>query len=862
MENENNELEKKENISEDDIHDRSVKPVQMSKEVKKAFLDYAMSVIVSRALPDVRDGLKPVHRRIIHTMNELGVQAGKPFKKSARIVGDTMGKYHPHGDTAIYEALVRLAQDFSCRYPLVDGHGNFGSIDGDEAAAMRYTEARMSKIAMEMVKDIDEDTVDFMDNYDGTEREPTVLPCRFPNLLVNGTVGIAVGMATNVPTHNLGEVIDAVLAISNDPGISVVDLMNNYIPGPDFPTGGIILGRNGIKKTYEEGSGSIVVRSKCHIEDMEHKDRKRIIVTEIPYQVNKTTLIEKIVELVKNKLVEGISDLRDESNREGMRIVIELKKDAVPEVILNQLYKLTQLQTTFGANMLAIVDGEPKVLGLKEILNQYLLHQENVLTRRTKFRLNKANDKIHILQGLKIASDNIDEIMSIIRGSQTTDIATEQLMNRFNLSEKQCKAILDMKLQRLTGLARAEIASNIEQLERDIAEYHRILENKEALLEIVRTELLEMKNKFADPRRTEITNDYSNIDDEDLIPQEDIVVSLTINGYVKRVTTDTYKSQNRGGRGVMGMTTHEDDIVDQLLITNTHTDVLFFTNTGRVYRIRGYKIPEYSRQSKGLPIINLLNIDKSEKVKAMISIDGNSISGNEKLLFVSKNGISKRVNIEEFRNIRQNGKIAVTLKEGDELFAVKKTNGNEDIIIAASNGKAVRFNENNIRSMGRTASGVKSINVGDGEVVGVATSSQGEYILVLTAKGYGKMSRIDEYRVMTNRGGKGVKTVNVTEKNGNLVCLKTVKGDEDLLVVTNKGVIIRVPLEQVKVASRNTQGVRIIKIAEGSVVSSIAVVEKDETVEEEIKKQEENEPQEVVNVTIPEETKNEELEEE
>lgn len=858
MENENNELERKETIKEDDIHDRSVKPVPMSKEVKKAFLDYAMSVIVSRALPDVRDGLKPVHRRIIHTMNELGVQAGKPFKKSARIVGDTMGKYHPHGDTAIYEALVRLAQDFSCRYPLVDGHGNFGSIDGDEAAAMRYTEARMSKIAMEMVKDIDEDTVDFMDNYDGSEKEPTVLPCRFPNLLVNGTVGIAVGMATNVPTHNLGEVIDAVLAISNDPGISVLDLMNNYIPGPDFPTGGIILGRNGIKKTYEEGSGSIVVRSKCHIEDMEHKDRKRIIVTEIPYQVNKTTLIEKIVELVKNKLIEGISDLRDESNREGMRIVIELKKDAVPEVILNQLYKLTQLQTTFGANMLAIVDGEPKVLGLKEILNQYLLHQENVLTRRTKFRLSKANDRIHILQGLKVASDNIDEIMNIIRGSQNTEIATEQLMNRFNLSERQCKAILDMKLQRLTGLARAEIASSIEQLERDIAEYHRILEDKEALLEIVRTELLEMKSRFADARRTEITNDYSNIDDEDLIPQEDIVVSLTINGYVKRVTTDTYKSQNRGGRGVMGMTTHEDDIVDQLLITNTHTDVLFFTNLGKVYRIRGYKIPEYSRQSKGIPIINLLNMDKSEKVKAMISIDGKDVNGEEQLLFVSKNGISKRVSIEEFRNVRQNGKIAVTLKEGDELFAVKMTNGNEDIIIAASNGKAVRFNENNIRSMGRTASGVKSINVDNGEVVGVATSSQGEYILVLTEKGYGKMSHIDEYRVMTNRGGKGVKTVNVTEKNGNLVCLKTVRGDEDLLVVTNKGVIIRVPLEQVKVASRNTQGVRIIRIAEGSVVSSIAVVEKDEVVEEEIKRQEENNIQESVNVEIAQVEGNEE----
>ena len=830
------ELEMENTITEDTIHDRSIKPVNMSKEVKKAFLDYAMSVIVSRALPDVRDGLKPVHRRIIHTMNELGVQAGKAYKKSARIVGDTMGKYHPHGDAAIYDALVRVAQDFSCRYPLVDGHGNFGSVDGDEAAAMRYTEARMSKIAMEMVRDIDEDTVDFMDNYDGSEKEPVVLPCRFPNLLVNGTVGIAVGMATNVPTHNLGEVIDAVLAISEDPGISVTDLMNNYIPGPDFPTGGIILGRNGIKKAYEEGNGAIIVRSKCHIEDMDH-GKKRIIVTEIPYQVNKTTLIERIVDLVKNKLVEGISDLRDESSREGMRIVIELKKDVVAEVVLNQLYKLTQLQTSFGANMLAIVDGEPRVLGIKEILNCYLLHQEDVLTRRSKFRLNKATDRIHILQGLRTACDNIDEIMTIIRNSQTTEIATNQMIERFGLSEKQCKAILDMKLQRLTGLARAEIVGNIEQLEKEIAELKNILENKDVLLRIVKEELLEMKARFADPRKTEITNDYSNIDDEDLIPQEDIVVSLTINGYIKRVTTDTYRAQNRGGRGVMGMTTNEDDIVDQLLITNTHTDVLFFTNSGRVYRVRGYKIPEYSRQSKGLPIINLLNMDKSEKVRAMISIDSNNITGDEKLLFVSSKGISKRVSIEEFRNIRQNGKIAVTLKEGDELFAVRKTNGDEDVIIAADNGKAVRFSETNIRSMGRTASGVKSINVDKGSVVGVSTSSQGEYVLVLTEKGYGKMSHIDEYRVMTNRGGKGVKTVNVTEKNGKLVCLKAVKGDEDLLVVTNKGVIIRVPLSQVKVASRNTQGVRIIRIAEGSVVSSIAVVERDEDIEQEIERQ-------------------------
>lgn len=816
----------KEKVVTEEIHQKGVKVVDMSKEIKNSFLDYAMSVIVSRALPDVRDGLKPVHRRILHAMNELGVQSDKAYKKSARIVGDTMGKYHPHGDSAIYEALVRLAQDFSSRYPLVDGHGNFGSIDGDSAAAMRYTEARMAKIAMEMVRDINKDTVDFIDNYDGSEREPVVLPSRFPNLLVNGATGIAVGMATNIPPHNLGEVIDAVLAISEDPEISIIELMNDYIFGPDFPTGGLILGKGGIKKAYETGNGSIIMRSKCHIEDMEISGRKRIIVTEIPYQVNKTNLIQKIVDVVKNKIIEGISDLRDESNRNGMRIVIELRKEAVPEVILNQLYKLTQLQTTFGANMLAIVNGEPKVLGLKDILNYYLLHQEDVLTRRSQFELNKANERIHLLIGLRIATDNIDEVLRIIRASQTGEAAVNTLKEKFELSDKQAKAILDMRLQRLTGLEREKIINEILELELVIEGLNAILNNKEKLLEIVRTELVEMRNKYADERRTEISNDYSDIEDEDLIPVEDIVVSLTINGYIKRVNIDTYRTQNRGGRGVKGMATNQDDIVDRLLITNTHTDVLFFTNKGRVYRLRGYKIPEYARQSKGLPIINLLNIDKDEDVKAMISID--TYDEDHTLLFVTKEGISKRVEISNFENIRQTGKIAVTLKEGDELFAVKKTQGNEDIFIAASNGKLVRFNENNIRTMGRTASGVKSINVDGSEVIGVTTSSEGEFVLAITQKGYGKMSPQDEYRTMVNRGGKGVKTVRVGEKNGNLISIKAVNGDEDLLVITDNGVIIRISLEQVKVASRNTMGVRIIKINDDSNVSSVAVVEKED----------------------------------
>ena len=817
----------------EEVVEKGVKIVDMAKKVQTAFLDYAMSVIVSRALPDVRDGLKPVHRRIIYSMDELGLQPNKPYKKSARIVGDTMGKYHPHGDSSIYEALVRLAQDFSTRYLLVDGHGNFGSVDGDGAAAMRYTEARMAKITMEMIRDIDKDTVDFMDNYDASLKEPIVLPSRVPNLLINGATGIAVGMATNIPPHNLGEVIDALLAVIDNPEIEVTELMNDYIHGPDFPTGGIILGKGGIKKAYETGNGSIIVRSKCSIEPSSHNpNRQTIIISELPYQVNKQTLIQKIADLVKAKIIEGISDVRDESNREGIRVVIEIKKDAVAEVVLNQLYKLTQLQVSYGINSLVIDHGVPKIMSIKDMLNAYILHQEEVITRRSNYLLKQNKDRIHILQGLKVACDNIDEVIDIIRKSSSAAVASENLVNRFELTTVQAKAILDMQLHRLTGLEIEGINNDIKKLQLNIDELEAIISDKNKLMELVKQELSEVR-RYSDARRTEITNDYSDIEDEDLIPREDIVITLTRNGYIKRVTTDTYKTQNRGGRGIKGMATNDDDLVETMLIANTHTDILFFTNSGRVYRVRGYKIPEYSRQSKGLPIINLLKMDKQEKVRAMISIDNNDLNGNEQLLFVSAQGVSKRVSIEEFKNIRQNGKIAVTLKENDELFTVKKTNGEEEILIAASNGKLVRFNETNIRSMGRSASGVKSINVDGGSVVGVTTSSEGKYILVLTEKGYGKMSDLEEYRVMAHRGGKGVKTVKVSEKNGNLVCMKAVNGEEDLLVVTNKGVIIRVSLEQVKIASRNTQGVRIIKLDESSKVSSIEVAPKEE-VEEEI----------------------------
>ncbi len=817
-----------------------VKKVNLSREMKDSFLEYAMSVIIDRALPDVRDGLKPVQRRIVYGMNELGCHSDKAYKKSARIVGEVMGKYHPHGDSSIYDALVRMAQDFSYRYMLVDGHGNFGSIDGDSAAAQRYTEARMSKLSMELVKDINKNTVDYQDNYDGEEKEPKVLPSRFPNLLVNGTTGIAVGMATNIPSHNLGEVIDAILAVSEDPEISVIDIMENYLPGPDFPTGGYILGKSGIKKAYETGNGLIIMRAKTDIVDI-HAGKKAIIVTEIPYMVNKARLIEKIAEHVREKNIEGITDLRDESSREGIRIVIELRKDVQPEVVLNQLYKLTALQSTFGANMNALVNGQPKILNLKEMITLYLQHQEDVIRRRTQFELSKAEDRAHILEGLKIALDNIDAIISLIRSSRSTEVVQQRLMEEFNLSERQAKAIREMQLQRLAGLEREKIINEYNEILAIIADLKDILANEQRILAIIRTELLEIKEKYADKRRTEIIQGTFDLEDEDLIPEEDIIISLTTNGYAKRMPVDLYKTQNRGGRGIKGMATHDDDIVDQMLNMSTHDDLMFFTNFGKVYRLKGYNIPEFGRTAKGIPVVNLLNLDKDEYVRSMISLNKKLFETNhhpEYIFFATKLGVVKRVAIKEFESIRQSGKIALTLRDGDELVSVKMTSGDDEILIAASNGKLVRFNEQNVREMGRTAAGVRGINVDGSEVIGMTTNKEGQYILVVTSKGFGKMSDIEQYRV-SQRGGKGVKTLNATEKNGQIVALRAVNGNEDLMIITSDGIVIRLPMEQVKMSGRNTQGVKLIKVQDGQSVATVEVVEK-ATDEDDLPEVEEN----------------------
>lgn len=809
---------------------KGIKVVNISNEVKTAFLDYAMSVIVSRAIPDVKDGLKPVQRRIIYGMKEANITASAPTKKSARIVGDVMGKYHPHGDFSIYEAMVRLAQKFSTRYPLVDGQGNFGSIDGDGAAAMRYTEARMSKLAMEMVRDIDNDTVDFMPNYDGEEQEPVVLPSRFPNILVNGSTGIAVGMATNIPPHNLKEVIDGILAIAENPDISTTELMQ-IIQGPDFPTGAYILGKSGIRNAYETGNGSIIIRSKTEIEEMSN-GKYRIIVHEIPYQVNKTRMIEKIAELARDKIVDGITDLRDESSGEDVRVVIELRKDVVPEVILNQLFKLTQLQVSYGINMLALYEGEPKVLGIKEMLILYTKHQKDVVRRRTQFDLQKAEERLHIAKGIIVAINNIDHVIEIIKASKNVDEAQQNLINTFDLSERQAKAIVAMSLGRLSAFETTKIETECQELEQTVANYRQILADDNLIFDIVKKELIEIRDKYGDARKSEIIAGDFNIDDEDLIPQENIIVTLTINGYIKRVPENTYRTQNRGGRGIKGMTTNEEDVVDKIIVSNTHTDVLFFTDKGKVYRIRGHQIPEYSRTSKGIPVINLLNMEKEEKVRSIISLD--SYDEEAGLLFVTKLGTTKRVSVKEFERIRQSGKIAINLKENDELIDVKLTNGSAEILIASSKGKVVRFNENDVRMMGRNASGVRGINVNGGEVVGVATSLEGKYILVISKKGYGKMSLIDDYR-LTNRGGQGVLTMKTTDKNGPLTAIKAVNGDEDILVVTNQGVIIRTSLEQVKIAGRNTLGVKIIRLDENQEVASLAVSEKiDEETEENV----------------------------
>ena len=810
------------------MEERGIKKRSLTKEMKQSFINYAMSVIVQRALPDVRDGLKPVQRRIVHGMNELGCYSDKPYKKSARIVGEVMGKYHPHGDSSIYEALVRMAQDFSYRYMLVDGHGNFGSIDGDGAAAQRYTEARMSKISMEMVRDINKDTVNFIPNYDGEESEPEVMPSRFPNLLVNGTTGIAVGMATNIPPHNLGEVIDAILAVSHNPDITILELMENYIQGPDFPTGAYILGKSAIKKAYETGNGLIVMRAKTDIIDI-HGGKKAIVVTEIPYMVNKARLIEKMAEHVKEKRIEGITEIRDESNREGIRIMIELRKDVQPEVILNQLFKLTALQTTFGVNSIALVNNQPQTLNLKQMITYYLDHQEEVIRKRTAYDLKKAEDRAHILDGLKRALDQIDAIIELIRSSRTTEIIQQRLMDEFDMSDRQAKAIREMQLQRLAGLEREKIENELNQLLELIADLKDILAKRERILEIIEKELLEIKAKFADKRRTEIIQGTFDLEDEDLIPVEDVIISLTSNGYVKRMPVDTYKTQNRGGRGIKGMGTNEDDIVDALIHMSTHDDLLFFTNFGKVYRLKGYNIPEFGRTAKGLPVVNLLNLDKDESVKSMISIDKDDIDEDKNLylFFVTLNGLVKKTSIEEFKNIRQSGKIAINLKDEDQLVAVKLTKENEEILVAASNGKLIRFNENDVRPMGRTASGVRGINVDGSHVVGMTTNGEGQYIMAISENGYGKMSPIEDYRE-SHRGGKGVKTINTTEKTGQLVALRAVNGDEDLLIMTSEGIMIRLPMEQVKLAGRNTQGVRLIKVAEGSIVSSVEVVDKSE----------------------------------
>lgn len=809
---------------EENFNHGNIKTTNISTEMRTSFLDYSMSVIVARALPDVRDGMKPVHRRILYAMNDLGIVADKPHKKSARIVGEVIGKYHPHGDTAVYETMVRMAQDFSYRYPLVDGHGNFGSVDGDGAAAMRYTEARMSKIAMELLKDIQKETVDWMDNYDGEEKEPVVLPCRFPNLLVNGTTGIAVGMATNIPPHNLGETIDAVFALMDNPDITVVELMD-VIKGPDFPTGGIILGRAGIKQAYETGRGSIMIRSKVQVEEMAN-GKKQIIVTEIPYMVNKSVLVEKIASLVREKVIDGITDLRDESNMNGIRIVMELRRDVQSDVILNQLYRMTSMQTSFGVNMIVLVNNAPRQLGLKDVLQCYLDHQIDVTVRRTRYDLKKAEDRAHILEGLKIALDHIDAIISLIRGSKDTAAAMDGLMEQFGLSEIQARAILEMQFRRLTGLERQKIDEEYNGLMVQIADLKDILANHSRVLEIIRKELTEIKEKYGDQRRSEINDANLDVEDEDLIPQEEIVVTMTVNGYIKRISLDTYRTQNRGGKGIKGMSIHEDDLIDQFLMMVTHDYLLLFTNLGKVYRIKGYQVPVASRTSKGIPIVNLLQLDKEEKVLAMVPVEREN-SKARYLFFVTAQGTVKRVPIEEFENIRQSGKIAISLREGDSLVSVKPTTGKDQILIAAANGQAIRFEESDVRPMGRTASGVKGFNVNGSHVVGMSTSFEGRYILVVTEKGYGKKSEIEDYR-MTNRGGKGVKTVQITEKNGPLVYLRAVNGDEDCLIMTNEGIVIRISLKNVSVYGRNTQGVKLISLDESQTVSTVAVVYKPE----------------------------------
>lgn len=811
----------------------NMKEVNISSEMREDFLSYSMSVIIDRALPDVKDGMKPVHRRVIWAMYDAGFTPDKQHVKSANIVGEVMGKYHPHGDTAIYDTMVRMAQPFSYRYPLVDGHGNFGSLDGDGAAAMRYTEARMSKISLELVSDIKKETIDWRDNYDARHKEPVVLPSRFPNLLVNGSMGIAVGMATNIPTHNLGESIDAIIAVMENPDISVVDLMN-IIPGPDFPTGGYIVGRGGIKSAYETGKGSIIMRSKVLVEDLPGNKHK-LVIKEIPYLVNKQVMYDKIHELAKEKVIEGISDMKDLSNdRNGIRIEIELKKDVQAEVVLNQLYKLTPVQSSFGVNNNVLVNNVPMLLSLKEIINLYVDHQIDVIKRRTAYDLREDEKRAHILEGLKIALDNIDRIVEIIKTSRTDEEILAKFNDEFGIDEKQGEAILSMQLRRLSGLSYEKICAELDELYKEIIDLKDILANHSRVLDIIKTELTVIKDKYNDPRRTEIIDGDIDVDDEDLISVEDVIISLSSNGYIKRLPVNTYKTQNRGGRGIKGMTLNEDDIIDQNITMSTHDHLLMFTNNGKVYRVKGYKIPESSRNGKGIPVINIINIEKDEKVTALVPINREwEIKGY--LFFVTKNGLCKRVEAKEFESIRQSGKIAITMKDDDELVTVKPTLGDEEIIIAASNGKAVRFDERGVRAMGRNASGVRGMNVDGSTVIGACTSKEGAQILVVSKYGYGKKTPVEEYRI-TSRGAKGVKTININESNGELVALKAVNGDEDALIMRNDGVIIRISLSNVSTLGRVTKGVRLIKPEENTYVKTVTLMDhqdEEETSEEE-----------------------------